>query len=158
MLSIMNALVAKLKTPEDCAKFAKNATERGHPEFALAARKRAVQLRAESYGITSDVQRECIEAIYAYEEVLSEKAGYRRTASRTWPMIKKYGVIEAVERVVKRKADPSGYTALVEMGLEDLAFEAVVLRHPSIFSAEAVAQSKERLGELHNATGITPIK
>jgi hypothetical protein len=33
-------------------------------------------------------------------------------------MIKKYGVIEAMGRVVKRKVDPSGYTALVAMGLE----------------------------------------
>lgn len=147
----MTDLVAKLKTPEECATFGKNATERGHPELALAARKRAVQLRAESYGVTSEVQRECIEAVFAYEEVLSAKAGRRQTASRTWPMIKRHGVIEAVERVVKRKADALGYTALVEMGLEELAFEAVVLRHPTEFSAEAVARSRERLGEHHGA-------
>jgi hypothetical protein len=139
--------VAKLKTPEECAVFAKNVTERGRPDLALAARKRAVQLRANSFGATSEVERECIEAVYAYEEVLSAKAGRRQSASRTWPMIKRHGVIEAVERVVKRKTDAAGYTALVEMGLEELAFEAVVLRHSSAFSAEAVASSKERLGE-----------
>lgn len=143
----MDERVAKLKTPEDCAVFAKNVTERGRPDLALAARKRAVQLRAESFGATSEVERECIEAVYAYEEVLSAKAGRRQSASRTWPMIKRHGVIEAVERVVKRKADAAGYTALVEMGLEELAFEAVVLRHSSSFSAEAVARSRERMGE-----------
>jgi len=143
----MNDLVAKLKTPEECAVFAKNVTERGRPDLALAARKRAVQLRAKSFGATSEVERECIEAVYAYEEVLSAKAGRRQSASRTWPMIKRHGVIEAVERVVKRKADALGYTALVEMGLEELAFEAVVLRHPTSFSAEAVASSEERMGE-----------
>lgn len=143
----MNDPVTKLKTPEECAVFAKNVTERGRPDLALAARKRAVQIRAESYGATSEVERECIEAIFAYEEVLSAKAGRRQPASRTWPMIERYGVIEAVERVVKRKADALGYTALVEMGLQEHAFEAVILRHPSEFSAEAVARSKERLGE-----------
>jgi hypothetical protein len=35
--------------------------------------------------------------------------------------------------------------ALAEMGLEDLAFEAVILRHPDEFSEEAAAKSKERL-------------
>jgi hypothetical protein len=141
--------VAKLKTPEECAVFAKNVTERGRPDLALAARKRAVQIRAESFGATSEVERECIEAVYAYEEVLSAKRGRRQPASRTWPMIKEHGVIEAVERVVKRKDDALGYTALVEMGLEEHAFEAVILRHPSAFSAEAVARAKERLGKLN---------
>ena len=147
----MDERVAKLKSPEECAVFAKNVTERGRPDLALAARKRAVQLRAESFGATSEVERECIEAVYAYEEVLSAKAGRRQSASRTWPMIKLHGVIEAVERVVKRKADALGYTALVEMGLEELAFEAVVLRHSSSFSAETVARSRERMGEQNGA-------
>ena len=145
----MDERVAKLKSPEECAVFAKNVTERGRPDLALAAKKRAVQLRAESFGATSDVERECIEAVYAYEEVLSAKRGRRQPASRTWPMIKEHGVIEAVERVVKRKDDALGYTALVEMGLEEYAFEAVILRHPSAFTAEAVARSKERLGKSH---------
>ena len=143
----MDDRVAKLKTPEECAAFAKNVTERGRPDLAIAARKRAVQLRAESFGANSEVERECIEAVFAYEEVLSVKSGRRQRASRTWPMIERHGVIEAVERVVKRKADAAGYTALVEMGLEEHAFEAVILRHPSAFSPEAVARSKERLGE-----------
>ncbi len=143
----MDERVKKLKTPEECAVFAKNVTARGRPDLALEARKRAVQIRAERFGANSEVERECIEAVYAYEEVLSAKAGRRQTASRTWPMIKRHGVIEAVERVVKRKADAAGYTALVEMGLEQLAFEAVVLRHQSAFSPEAVTQAKRRMGE-----------
>jgi len=141
--------IAKLRTPQECAVFAKNATERGRPDLALAAKKRSVQLRADSFGATSEVERECIEAVYAYEEVLSAKRGRRQPASRTWPMIKEHGVIEAVERVVKRKDDALGYTALVEMGLEEHAFEAVILRHPSAFSAEAVARSRERFGKPH---------
>lgn len=148
---MMNERIAKLKTPEECAVFAKNVTERGRTDLALAARKRAIQLRTESFGATSEVERECIEAVFAYEEVLSAKRGRRQPASRTWPMIKEHGVIEAVERVVKRKDDALGYTALVEMGLEEHAFEAVILRHPSAFSAEAIARSKERLVKLNSA-------
>ncbi|MER2511515.1 MAG: hypothetical protein ABTQ25_03680 [Nitrosomonas ureae] len=143
--------IAKLKTPEECAVFAKNVTDRGHPELALAAKKRAIQLRAETFGATSEVERECIEAVYAYEEVLSAKRGRRQRAARTWPMIKEYGVIEAVERVVKRKDDASGYKALVEMGLDEYAFEAVILRHPSAFSAEAITRSKDRMNKLNGS-------
>lgn len=143
----MDERVARLKSVEDCAEFAKNATERGRPDLALAALKRSVQLRAESFGATNEVERECVEAVYAYEELLSTHKGHRQPAVRTWQMIKNHGVIEAVERVVGRKTAASGYTALVNMGLEEHAFEAVILRHQSHFSAEAVARSKERLGD-----------
>lgn len=60
-------------------------------------------------------------------------------------MISKYGLIPAVEKVVARKADASGYTALVDMGLTELAFEAVVLRHREHFSDQAISRSIERL-------------
>jgi hypothetical protein len=33
-----------------------------------------------------------------------------------------------------------------QMGLEEFAFEAVILRYPQLFSKEAVAKSEERLG------------
>ena len=70
-------------------------------------------------------------------------------------MITKYGIIETVERVVKRAADPSGYTALINMGLADLAFEAVVLRHPTIFSTNAVTHSRERLDAIGKESETT---
>ena len=63
-------------------------------------------------------------------------------------MIAKHGIIQAVERVVSRPSEAKGYTALVKMGMEDKAFEAVVLRHPRVFSAMAVERSRERLNQL----------
>ena len=44
--------------------------------------------------------------------------------------------------------ETEGYRVLVEMGMEDMAFEAVVLRHPESFSPEAVAASNDRLRRL----------
>ena len=143
----MDERVRNLKTPEQCEIFARNATERDRPDLADEARVRGVQLRAESYGAKTDAEREAIQAIYAYEEVLTQKNGKRTRASRTWPMIKRYGIIGAVERAVNREAETQGYTALVEMGLEDFAFEAVILRYPDVFSDEAVERSKKRLSE-----------
>ncbi len=62
-------------------------------------------------------------------------------------MIKEHGVLPAVERIVLKRSESVGYTALAEMGLKEFAFEAVILRHPEHFSPEAVARSRERLSE-----------
>ena len=140
----MDERVARLETPEDCEQFALNVQAR-FPDLARAARRRAVELRAAAHGATTAAEREALEAVYAYERVLSEKRGKKVRASRTWQMIERRGIIEAVERAVNRNADTAGYKALAEMGMQDLAFEAVVLRHPDVFSPAAVTRSAERL-------------
>ncbi|MHB8413785.1 MAG: hypothetical protein ACYDDA_12095 [Acidiferrobacteraceae bacterium] len=147
----MDERVAKLKTPAECERFAKNARERDRPDLADEARKRAVALRAEAYGATSDAERECLEAIYAYEEVLTARNGRKTKASRTWQMIKRHGILGAVERAVNRPEEAVGYTALLEMGLQEYAFEAVVVRYPDLFSSEAVQRSRARLDEWNRA-------
>lgn len=142
----MDERVRKLATPEQCEILARNANDRDRPDLAREARARAVELRAESHGAKSEAEKEALQAIYAYEEVLSQKNGKRTRATRTWQMIKRHGIIEAVERAVNRSSEIKGYTSLVEMGLEEFAFEAVILRYPEVFSKVAVQRSKERLG------------
>lgn len=137
--------VANLKTVAECEIFAHNARERGAPELADQARLRAVQLRAAAHGAVTEVEQDCLRAVYAYEEVLSAQKGRRQAASRTWPMIKRLGIVPAVERVVTKRELSSGFTALAEMRLQDYAFEAVVLRHPQSFSEEAVMIASERM-------------
>jgi hypothetical protein len=65
-------------------------------------------------------------------------------------MIERHGILGAVERAVSRPSETAGYRALVEMGLEGYAFEAVIMRNPQFFSTDAltrsVARVKERLG------------
>ena len=141
----MDPRVSRLTTVADCESFAVNARERGAPELADQARKRAVQIRAELYGANNEVELECLQAVYAYEEILSAKNGRRQPANRTWQMIKRHGIIPAVERVVTKREVSSGFTALAEMGLMEYAFEAVILRHPASFSAEAIAMSRQRM-------------
>jgi hypothetical protein len=60
-------------------------------------------------------------------------------------MINRHGIIGTIERAVNRAADATGYTALVEMGMLDLSFEAIVIRYPDSFDADTVARAKERL-------------
>ena len=145
----MDERVLKLRTPKDCEVFARNATNLGEPTLAAQATRRAVMLRAASYGAESDAERECLEAVYAYEELLFRKHEKRIKASRTWKVIRERGVIAAIEHVVDRPDGTAGFKALEEVGLENFAFEAVILRHPELFSESAVARSRERMAQLN---------
>ena len=153
----MDERVARLKTPDECEQFAINVQAR-LPDLARAARRRAVELQAAAHGATSVAEQEALEAVYAYERVLLHKHGKKVRASRTWRMIERHGIIAAVERAVRRNEGTSGYTALVEMGLEDMAFEAVVVRHPEVFTNDAVSRSAKRLQELEDLKGLRSAK
>ncbi|MBS0580635.1 MAG: hypothetical protein JSR36_15365 [Proteobacteria bacterium] len=141
----MDPRVARLNTPEDCEAFAANASKRGRPDLAQEARMRAIDLRAEAHGAATDAEREALAAVYAYEEARSSGKRRRFRANRTWQMIERHGILAAVERAVNRPDETIGYTALVEMGLEKYAFEAIVLRYPGRFTKEAVARCAERI-------------
>lgn len=147
----MDDRVKNLDTPRKCEIFAKNALLKDREDLAKQAKERAIELKAEAYGAETLAEKEAIKAIYAYEEVLSANNGKKTRASRTWPMIQKYGIINAVERAVDRKNETKGYTALLEMGLEAYAFEAVVLRYPELFSDSAVEISQQRMREWENS-------
>ena len=142
----MDERISRLTTPEECEQVALNVESR-LPEVAREARRRAVELRAAAHGAKSEAEREALEAVYAYEKVLSMTKGKNVRASRTWQMIKRHGIIIAVERAVNRQQETAGFKALVDMGMQDFAFEAVVCRHPSVFSPEALKRSQDRLRE-----------
>ena len=143
----MDERVRKIKSADKCEIFAKNAIRLGRTDLAKQAKERAIQIKAESYGAKTKAENEAIQAVYSYEEVLSAKNGKRTRASRTWPMIEKHGIIEAVERVVNRDDVTQGYKYLLEMGLQNYAFEAVVVRYPELFSNQCVEISKKRIEE-----------
>ena len=119
-----------------------------NPADTTARRRRSIQMRAAGRQPQTPAERESYEAVYAYEEALSSQKGRTIRAGRTWPMIRKHGIIGAVELIVTKRKETEGYRVLVEMGMEDMAFEAVVLRHPESFSPEAVAASDDRLRRL----------
>ena len=139
--------IAKIATVKACEQFAKNAEAHGRQDLTKAAHRRAVELGASSHGAESEVEKECLKAVYAYERTLKAKHGKAVRANYTWRMIRSRGIIPAVERAVNKPHDPAGYSALAKMGLEDVSFEAVVLRHPEMFSEDAVQHSKERLNQ-----------
>jgi hypothetical protein len=97
----MDDRIARLKTPEGAEQFATNVENMGLHELALAARRRAVELCAEAHAAMNDVERECLEAVYAYERARTTPQR-KFHASRTWQMIERRGIIAAVEQVVSR--------------------------------------------------------
>jgi hypothetical protein len=137
--------VARLTSREACETFARNADKLKQPALALQARQKAVRLQAASHGAATDAEREGIEAVYAYERILSAKRGRTVRASRTWQMIDRHGILPAIERIVTRRDDALGFQALVDAGFEEFAFESVVLRNPAHFSEEAIEASRKRL-------------
>jgi hypothetical protein len=143
----MDHRVENLRTPAECEIFAKNAAARKRPDLALEARRKAVDMQASTHEAASPVEAEAFAAVYAYEALLTRRNGKKTRATGTWQAIKRYGVIEAIQRAVSRPAEAEGYETLREMGLEDLAFEALVLRHETSFSDETVQVSRTRLAE-----------
>ncbi|MCP2141773.1 UNVERIFIED_ORG: hypothetical protein J2Y94_003098 [Pseudomonas poae] len=113
-------------------------------------KQQAELIALERFGATSSAEVESILAVLSYEETLLQKHAKRQPAAYTWRMFIKYGIVPGVERVVTRKAETQGYRALVGLGLQDFAFEAVVVRHPDIFSPEAVEHSASRLRDFGN--------
>jgi hypothetical protein len=133
----MDNKVLKIKTVEKCEIFAKNCLERGRGDLADQARERAIEIKSEEKGAKTPVEKLALQAIFAYEEVLKKRNGRTTPASRTWQMVKRHGIIEAVERAVKRPTETKGYLSLKEMNLEKFAFEAIIINNPDSFSQEA---------------------
>lgn len=142
-----DARVTRLRTSDECESFAKN-VEAKFPDLARQARRRAVILCAASYGATTVAEREALEAVYAVQEVMSQRNGKKTRASRTWQSFERHGILQTVERVVSRARETEGYAALVEMGMDDFTFEAVVLRNPDQFQPETIERARQRLAEL----------
>ena len=140
-------LVAHLKTPEDCEQVALN-VEAKQPAFAILARRKAIEIKASTHKATTEAEEQSLQAVYAYERVMTLERGRKTRATRQWQMVTKLGIIVAMESIVKNPTESAGYQALVKMGMQDMSFEAVVVRHPDVFSVEAVAQSKQSLDAL----------
>jgi hypothetical protein len=152
----MDYRVERLRTPSECAIFAHNAAARNRPDLALEAQRKAINLQASTHGAGSSVEAEGFAAVYAYEALLTRKSGKKTRATATWQAIRRYGIIEAVQREVSRPPDETGRVTLRDLGLDDMTFEALVVRHEASFSAAAIKVSKARLAEIGRRAAIKP--
>jgi hypothetical protein len=141
----MDYRVERLRTPAECESFIKNALAANRPDLALEARRKAVTMQAATHETTSPVEAEAFAAVYAYEALLTRKNGKKTRATKTWAIVRTHGIIEAIQRAVTRTPDATALASLRELGLDDLAFEALVVRHEAAFDPATVEISKTRL-------------
>lgn len=77
--------------------------------------------------------------IKLYEEVIG------REATRTWPMIEKFGEIEALSRLVVSPELQKGFKVLRDSKQLDKTFEALVVRFQHLFKPKIVEAAQWRL-------------
>jgi len=79
------------------------------------------------------------QAIALYEKVIGHEASY------TWPMIERYGEIEALSRLVVSPDLQKGFKVLRDKGQLDITFESVVVRFQHLFKPDVVQAAQWRL-------------
>jgi len=133
----MHELVKRINDPELCYVFAKNARRKGHPELAVQAYRRAVDLRAEQHEAASAVELSALRAIYAYEEALSYGKGKRTRATGTWQLVNRHGLLPALSKRLQSRDNEEVLPILKELGMEDYSFTAVHDAYPEAFGQMA---------------------
>jgi hypothetical protein len=89
--------------------------------------------------------RAAFEAIAAYEQTLLEKHGKKVSATRTRQKISKKGAYQSLLEWSKLHGNRPGFRSLIEAGLPEFTFEAVVVRFADRFPPDVVASCRETL-------------
>ena len=133
----MHELVSRINDPALCYVFARNAHRNGHPELALQAHRRAVDLRAAQHEPATEAEAAALRAIYAYEEALSYGKGRRTRATGTWQLVNRHGLLGALSKRLSSGKLEDVQPLLAQLGMEDYSFEAVYAAHRRDFEALA---------------------
>jgi hypothetical protein len=137
-----------LKTPEQCRTVMERALAQGKHDLYSAAFRQFCKLSGVIHDDPTDpLIRAAFEAVAAYEQTLKEKHGKKVTASRTRQKIAKKGVYQSLIEWSKLRGNRQGFHSLVEAGLPEFTFEAVVVRYSDRFAPEVVASCRETLKE-----------
>jgi hypothetical protein len=135
-----------LKTPEQCRTVMERALAQGKQDLYAAVFRQLCRLSGATHDDPSDpLIRAAFEAVAAYEQTLKEKHGKKVLASRTRQKITKKGVYQSLVEWSKLHGDRPGFHALIEAGLPEFTFEAVIVRFSDRFTPEVVASCRETL-------------
>jgi len=61
--------------------------EAKQPAFAIAARRKAIEIKASTHKATTEAEEQSFQAVYAYERVMTLERGRKTRATRQWQMI-----------------------------------------------------------------------
>jgi len=135
----------KISRPEDALQYMQNARRLGNNEAFRAGFRRYCELRG--VDSDSDLEGDVLAAIAAFEQVRSEARGRTVVASRTRQKLARDGAIKLVEDLAIRPVAAEGFDTLIEAGLWDFTFEALVLKHKKLFSETTITAARKRLSE-----------
>lgn len=134
--------ISNLKTVKECKNMINNVRRLGRTDLIPLIERKSIMIQtrlfmgSETY---SEVEEACIRALLTFERVKG------RPATRTRPMIPRYGIVGTVDRLVSRHHDSTGIGYMQEAGMEDWSFEAVVIMYRESFSDIAFDNAVERL-------------
>lgn len=135
-------LIAGCDDPDKLKRMAANARRLGEAEIERAASLRlyTVLPSAEPGTLEHDVWR----SIHALEGALKDERGRTTLLGRTRQKIARDGERRTVADLVRGKAS-DGFRMLMDRGMVDHTFEAVALRHQTLFEDEVVSAAADRL-------------
>lgn len=136
------ALIAACDDPDKLKRMAANARRLGEAEIERAASLKlyTVLPSAEPGTFEHDVWR----SIHALEGALKDERGRTTLLGRTRQKIARDGERRTVADLVRGKAS-DGFRMLMDRGMVDHTFEAVALRHQTLFEDEVVSAAADRL-------------
>ncbi len=144
--SELKASIGRETDPKKLKQWIKNLEHLSDAVGVDIARRRlyAVLAGAEEGTLAHDVWR----SIHSLEDALSDERGKTTRLGRTRQKIARVGELRTVADAAQSSKPSEGYYLLVERGLSDLLFEAVVKRHPNEFDEVTQAAAKRRLDAL----------
>lgn len=122
-----------------------NAKRHDVPEVIRAAQMRLYELLPEH--APGSVEHDVWSCIHALEDALTEERGKTVRLSRTRQKIGRDGEYQTVIDLVAGKQS-SGFDMMIEREMPKYTFEAVTLRHPSVFDEACRARATQRLAEV----------
>ena len=144
------AMIAALDDPDRLRRFIANARSKGSRAVEAAAFERLCHVQPEATPGT--VQHDVWQSIHALEELLRDERGKTVRLSRTRQKIARDGEAKTVSDLTLKPTPSQWFHDLLDRDLPGLAFEAVVLRHPRTFDAQAQRAAAKRF----EAAGVDP--
>ena len=137
--------IERMDDPTRLRNLIANATRMERPVVRDAAFRRLAAVQSDA--VEGTVEDALWQAIHAVEEVKRERSGKTIRLSYLRRDIEKLGIVPAIDKLVSKPGPSERYDELTARGMPELTAEAVVLRFADEFSEDAVARSRERLGD-----------